>query len=135
MVARPRAQLLEIRNPVLPAHDSFTVNRGRLDPQRAQCILDPREAPGPVEPAPCEDARPLAVATHDQAVAIVLDFVNPLPPAGRCGAYGWQTWVYEAHRQYGRSTRGTPLHAAGMPDVASLCNRHNRRNGLMGERA
>jgi hypothetical protein len=99
-------------------HVQLSVRHSRL----IWCVLDPREAPRPVEPPPRKDARPLAIATNNQTIAVVFDFVNPILPTWRYGSYSGQTRLYKARWQHGGPTRGTPLHDVGMPEGTGFCN-------------
>lgn len=91
------------------------------NPQRPQGILDPRKPTGPVEATTGKDPRSRAVAPDDQPIAVMFDFMNPLPTAGRCRPHRWEAGLYKSHRQKRRSTRGSPLHAVAMPSFTGLC--------------
>ena len=65
-----------------------------LDPFRG--FDDQREAARPIGTAASKDAYPLAGFSHQQPVAIVFDFMNPLRPQGNAGGIRREAWGNEA---------------------------------------
>jgi ureidoacrylate peracid hydrolase len=117
-------QLIEIRYTVLATADSLTVDRRRSDAEHSQSNSDRWIPLGPVKAASREQADTPAVLAHDQAIAVVLDFMNPLPAAGRLRRERRITGLDEAGRQPHRPTRGTPLHARAIDAEANDCVQH-----------
>ena len=72
-------------HPALVEHHGFAVQHQQLDRQRPSRFRDRREAVGPVVAVAGEDARGAAGDVRLHAVAVVLDFVQPLGAGGGGG--------------------------------------------------
>jgi hypothetical protein len=110
-----------------PKRFASTVDRRRSDAEHSQSNSDRWIPLGSVKAASREQADTPAVLAHDQAIAVVLDFMNPLPAAGRLRRERRITGLDEAGRQPHRPTRGTPLHAR-----AIATERHSSQQAVGG---
>ena len=70
-------QGVEVGDAVHTEHHGFAVNDKLHVPVLARGLDDPGEAAGPVIAAAGDQAHAIAVAGHDQAVAVILHFVEP----------------------------------------------------------
>jgi hypothetical protein len=68
---------MEVRRPVVAGDHGLAVDQERRGFEPEGSVDDGREAIGPVMAAAREAADARAIPAHHQAVAIVLDFVNP----------------------------------------------------------
>jgi hypothetical protein len=75
-----------------------------------QSDCDGRIPVAPIEATAREQSDAPAILSHNQPVAVVLDFMNPLLAAGRPRRERRITGLDKARRQSNWSTRGTPLH-------------------------
>jgi hypothetical protein len=90
--------LLEIGDAILAAPDGFAVHRRRRDLQRGHRLDDAGIAIAPIKASAGEEPHPIAVAAGDQAIAIVLDLVQPLWTGGRLSGDAGEAWLDEAAR-------------------------------------
>ena len=73
---------MEVRPPVIADNYRLTINQERCGVDAEGGINDSREAVSPIVAVAGEAADPRAIPAHHQAVAVVLDFVNPQRTGG-----------------------------------------------------
>jgi hypothetical protein len=83
-------QAVEIGNAVGAEQHGLTVEHKRIDPIAQGGLDDQRIVMGPVVAVPGEQPDPLAVALHDQPIAVMFDFVDPVRPGRHGRAAGRQ---------------------------------------------
>ena len=89
-VMAPLAYAIEARHAVVAAGDRLTIDDAGARWQHCHGLAYEGEAGGPVVPVPGEQADTRGVPPGEEAVAIVLDLVQPARPArGLLGA-GWE---------------------------------------------
>ena len=82
MVVGAAVQPLEIRHTILAAHHGLAIDDDRADlelARRQSAMLGITVCP--IEAVAGEQLHPIADPAHHEAIAVVLDFVNPMQPA------------------------------------------------------
>ena len=99
MLARRLApQPLEHREPIVIAGDRLAIDQAgtRLEPVHG--LDDERIARCPIVPVPRQQSYADGIPARHQAIAVMLDFVNPVRAARRSVGGGWEAGFDEAGR-------------------------------------
>src|SRR5579859_7398276 len=98
LVVLLRVQQVEVGQAVRAADDALAVEQDRADLELANRLDDPREALRPVSTTACVNAHPIVLLADHQAVAVVLDLVDPVWTARRFVRARWQARLDEPGR-------------------------------------
>jgi hypothetical protein len=79
-------QSVEIGDAVDAEHHGLAINDELPLPVLQRSLDDPGIALSPIKTVPGKQARPIAVAMDDHAIAVELDLVKPARPAGNLGS-------------------------------------------------
>ena len=132
-----RLQMVEIGDAAVVLDDDLAVDQGRAEPELGERVGDAAKARRPVEPVPCQQPHLVAVDARLDAIAVVLDLVNPvrrrsaacrtarrgsargMPAAGLCGRR--RSCRYRAAASCGacRRRRGALWSSRSAPAAAS----------------
>jgi hypothetical protein len=88
MIVPARVQAVEVAAAVDPEQHGLAIDHERSVPVSQRRFGDQGKPIAPVVAVAREQADALALALHDQAVAVVLDLVNPFRPIRNRGAAG-----------------------------------------------
>jgi hypothetical protein len=98
LARRPEPQPFEHREPVLIAGDRLAIDQAGTHLQPVNGLDDERIARSPVVPVPGQQADADRVSARHQAIAVMLDLVNPVRAGRRSVGWGWEAGFDEAGR-------------------------------------
>src|SRR5262245_26759328 len=87
---------LKVRRTIAILHYGLAINDCRFAPENRSCLDDRRVAFSPIMAIAAEDANCFPLDHHLRAVAIVLDFVNPVLPLWRLFDWRSKLWLDES---------------------------------------